>query len=293
MKNSMNKRFFLVAAILFAASSINVSLAKDAGVIDMHAHVLLPGQERSLNPSTPGSPEELKKQMKAAGVDMAGIMSMVPKDNMEVTRAYNDFILAQAKENDEFFAIASVHPLDGADAITEIERVAKAGAKGLKIHPFFQGFDPGHADVAAVVKVAGDNGLAVIMDSISADDGDSTGKFVNLALANPQTKIVLAHTAGARFHEMILFAVFAKGPYYKNNVYFDLSATAELYANSPRQDELMWTIREIGIDQFMFGSDFPVFDIKPAKDTMDDYGFSKEELTKIYSTNARKVFGLD
>jgi len=262
-------------------------------VIDTHAHVLLPGQELSLNPSTPGSIVELKRQMSESGVAMAGIMSMVPKGDMDVTRTYNNYILEQSKKDPKLFAIASVHPLDGDDAVGEVIRVSKLGAKAIKLHPFYQGFDPADPTVAAVVKAAGDNGMAVIMDSISADDGDSTGKFVNLAITNPQTKIVLAHMAGARFHEMILFAVFAKGPYYKNNVYFDLSAIAELYVDSPRQDELMWTMRQIGIDQFMFASDFPVFNLKPAKDTMDKYGFSKEELQKLYHDNAVRVFGLD
>ncbi len=282
----------LILFLTLGLTAVTGAVTAKGQVIDSHAHVLLPGQELSLNPSTPGSIEELKRQMKEAGVSMAGIMSMVPKGNMEVTRTYNDFILQQAKESDALFPIASVHPLDGDEAVAEVVRVAKLGAKAIKLHPFFQGFDPGHASVAAVVKAAGDNGAAVIMDSISADDGDSTGKFINLALANPQTKIVLAHMAGARFHEMILFSVFAKGPYYKNNVYFDMSGTAELYANSPRQEELMWTMREIGMDQFLFASDFPVFDIKPAKQTMDEYGFTKDELQKLYYDNAVNVFGL-
>ncbi len=261
-------------------------------VVDTHAHILLPGQELSLNPSTPGSPEELLKQMEAAGVTTCGIMSMVPKDNLDITREHNDYILKLAKENEAFFPICSVHPLDGEAAVKEVERVAGLGARAIKLHPFFQGFDPANPNVNAVVAAAGKFGLAVIFDSISASDGGATGKFVDLALANPNTKIVLAHMAGTKFHEMLLFAVFAKGPYYKNNVYFDLSAIAELYVDSPRQDELMWTMRQIGIKQFLFASDFPVFDLKPAKEVLDRYGFTQEELQLLFHDNAVQVFGL-
>ena len=261
-------------------------------IIDTHAHILLPGQELSLNPSTPGTPEELKKQMKEARISTCGIMSMVAKGNIPVMKQHNDYILKLAKESSEFFPICSVHPLDGQAALDEVERVANLGAKAIKLHPFFQGFDPANLNVNAIVSTAGKHGIAVIFDSISASDGGATGKFIDLALANPNTKIILAHMRGTQFHETLLFSVFAKGPYYKNNVYFDMSAIADLYVDSPRQDELMWTMRQIGMDQFLFASDFPVFNLKSARDVMDSYGFTQQELQKIYHDNALHVFGL-
>ncbi len=297
-------RIILIIPIIFLILSCDSNTAKEEmppeapatitieNIIDTHAHILLPGQELSLNPSTPGSPDELKKQMEASGISMCGIMSMVAKDNLDVMREHNDYILKLAQENTEFFPICSVHPLDGEAAVAEVERVAGLGAKGLKLHPFFQGFDPADPKVYAVVAAAGKFGLPVIFDSISASDGGATGKFVDMALANPNTKIILAHMRGTQFPETLLFSVFAKGPFYKNNVFFDMSAVADLYYESPKQEELMWTMREIGIDQFLFASDFPVFDLKPAREVMDEYGFSKEELQKLYHDNAIKIFDL-
>ena len=275
-----------------AENIVEVSKVSIENIIDTHAHIQLPGQELSLNPSTAASPNELKKQMEASGISTCGIMSMVPKGNMEITRQHNDYILKLAKDNSEFFPICSVHPLDGKDALDEIERVANLGAKAIKVHPFYQGFELTDPNVNNVLAAAGKFGLSVIFDSISASDGGATGKFVDLALANPNTKIVLAHMRGTQFHETLLFAVFAKGPFYKKNVYFDMSAIADLYIDSPRQDELMWTMREIGIDQFLFASDFPVFNLKPALETMNKYGFTQEELQKMYHDNAIKVFNL-
>jgi len=91
---------------------------------------------------------------------------------------------------------------------------------------------------------------------------------------------------------MILFAVFAKGPFYNNNVYFDLSAVIEIYANSPRQEDLLWTMREIGMDQFLFASDFPIFDLAETKKLVDEFGFTEEEKIKLYRDNAINVFEL-
>jgi len=54
----------------------------------------------------------------------------------------------------------------------------------------------------------------------------------------------------------------------------------------------MWTIREIGIEYFLFGSDFPVFDLKPSRRVLEKYGFKKKELQQIFHDNAVKLFGL-
>ena len=43
-----------------------------------------------------------------------------------------------------------------------------------------------------------------------------------------------------------------------SSVYFDLSAIALLYADSPVAPELAWTIRKTGVEYFLFGSDWPV-----------------------------------
>ncbi len=285
-------KHFLCASICAAFTfGSSLSVAQDQ-IIDSHAHLLPPGMERALNPNVDASVIELRRQMKEAGVTKAGIFAMVQKADPNAMRSYNDFILKTAAESDDFFAVPSVHPLDGEIAVEEVKRVAAMGAKALKLHPFYQGFKIDDPRVNAVVKAAGEAGIPVIFDSISASDGGATGKFVDLAIANPEAKIVLAHMAGYRFSEMILFAVFAKGPFYNNNVYFDLSATAQMYANSPRTDELLWTIREIGIDQFLFASDFPVFDLKPARDAIESYDFTPDELQKLMHDNAVNVFGL-
>jgi len=279
--------------ILFSLSALTSNLAAQTQIIDTHAHIMLPGQERAFNPNVDGTVEELRSQMDDSGVTMAGIMSIVPRDNTEVMQVYNNHILKLAADTDEFFPIVSVHPLDGQSAIDELERVAELGAKALKLHPFFQGFDVADPKVLAVAKKAGEKGLPVIFDSISASDGGMVGKFVDIAIANPDTTFVLAHMGGYRFHEMILFAVFAKGPFYNNNVFFDLSAVIEIYADSPRQEDLLWTMREIGMDQFLFASDFPIFNLNKTRKLVDSFGFTDEEKQKLYHDNAVKVFGLD
>jgi len=66
----------------------------------------------------------------------------------------------------------------------------------------------------------------------------------NLAVNTPGTKFVFAHMGATnfRFWNTILFARTAKD-FYKDNIYFDISATVTLVAGSPIKSEFVWTIR--------------------------------------------------
>ncbi len=45
-------------------------------------------------------------------------------------------------------------------------------------------------------------------------------------------------------------------PYYTRNLWFDLSATAHFFADSPYEEQLVWVARQIGTDRLLFGSDW-------------------------------------
>src|SRR5690348_4620101 len=105
-------------------------------IIDTHAHLSFDDEERDFNEKVPASETELLKQMASAGVQRAGIITIARKGELERTRKNNDRLIAIAKANPErFFPICSVHPDDGAAAIAELERIAKLGVKGIKLHP--------------------------------------------------------------------------------------------------------------------------------------------------------------
>jgi hypothetical protein len=40
-----------------------------------------------------------------------------------------------------------------------------------------------------------------------------------------------------------------------DNIYFDISAIMVLVADSPIEDEFVWTMRNIGMDRLLLGSD--------------------------------------
>jgi len=163
----------------------------------------------------------------------------------------------------------------------------KLGFKVLKLHPHTQKFDPSDPRVLAVVTRAGDQGMIVLMDNFNIIPGDSE-KLFNLALAAPETKFIFAHLGGMnfRFWNVIRAARTAKG-LYADNIYFDIAGTTVLLKDSLIRDEFVWTIRGVGVDHVLLGSDFPQFTLAETLAAFEELNLTAEEKKKIRYQNAR------
>lgn len=211
----------------------------------------------------------------------------------ERIRESNDSLIALARKYPAMLPVATVHPYDGEIALSELQRVASRGVKLLKIHPHTQKFDASDPRVLALVKLAGELGVVVLMDNANILPGDSE-KLFNLALAAPSTRFIFAHLGGLnfRFWNILKAARTAEG-LFGNNIYFDISATVALVADSPVEEEFVWTIRNVGVDHVLLGSDFPQYSLEQNVSALNRLGLSDAEMAKIKSENARKLFQLE
>lgn len=280
------KPLLFAAALLLAA----VPAAAQDKVFDVHVH-LHAGAE---------SFQAYDAQNRAAGVDAAAFGAMwfggpnqALAGQIEATRAANDALIALAAGNPRMLPIATVHPYDGGDALAELDRVAGLGIKVLKIHPHTQRFEVADRRVAALVRRAGELGVTVLIDNAGIVPNDTENLF-NLALANPDTTFVFAHMGGLdfRFWNILAMARTAEG-LFAENVYFDISATVTLASGSPIEDEFVWTMRNVGIDRLLLGSDFPQLSLAQTLAALDGLNLTAEEKAKIRYENARSLFGLE
>lgn len=265
----------------------------DGPIIDVHAH-LRTGADDGLAPSQPEGTAALRALEQAAGVTRAGLIVIARAGAIEDTRRRNDAVIAAARDSDGFFfAVASVHPADGEAALAELDRVAAAGVRMIKLHPNTQRFALDAPELAAVVDRAAALGLVLLFDAYSPFDADQIGKFLMLAVQHPTARIVLAHLGAVRFHELAVFGMVRRFAWYPNNVWFDLSVVAAFYADSPYRDELTWVIRAVGIDHVLFGSDWPVDDPALAVDAVRRLGLDAAEQRKVFHDNAASLLRLD
>jgi predicted TIM-barrel fold metal-dependent hydrolase len=207
-------------------------------------------------------------------------------------RASNDAVIALAAKHPYMMPIVTVHPYDGPAAVAELERVAARGIKVLKLHPHTQKFDPVDPRVLTLVRRSGDLGVIALIDNANILPGDSE-KLFNLALMAPKTKFIFAHLGAMnfRFWNMLKAARTAEG-LFGDNIYFDISAIAVLVADSPIEDEFVWTIRNVGIDHVLLGSDYPQYSLEQNVSALDRLALGESEKAKIRYENARALFGL-
>jgi uncharacterized protein len=265
------------------------SAAANDDVIDTHVH-LWNGEE---------SLAEYRAKLKAAGlsVERFGAMwfggpNQARAGNPADISARNDALIALAKDHPDMIPIATVHPYDGEAALAEVTRVAARGVKLLKIHPHTQGFDAADPRVLALVQHAGAAGMVVLLDNAGIVPADNE-KLFNLALAAPKTRFIFAHMGGLgfRFWNILALARTAEG-LFGENIYFDISASVILAADSPIEDEYVWTIRNVGIDQVLIASDYPQISLAKTLEAFDKLDFTEEERAKIRSGNAKRLLGL-
>ena len=279
-------RVFLVGAAL--AAFVQVAAAQSP-IFDSHVH-LWKGEE---------SLQAYEEQVKKAHLEVAGIGAMWfggPNQALagkpDEIRAGNDGIIALAAKHAKVLPIATVHPYDGPAAVTELERVVAKGIKVLKIHPHTQKFDPDDPRVLTLVQRAGQLGVIVLMDNANILPGDSE-KLFNLALKAPKTRFIFAHLGAMNFRFWnILKAVRTAENLFADNINFDISAIVAMVADSPIEDEFVWTIRNVGIDHVLLGSDYPQFSLEQDVTALGNLPLTDSERAKIRYENARALFGL-
>src|SRR5262245_21590207 len=272
-----------LAALLLVLSHLS---AAQEPVFDLHVH-LRNGAE---------SIEEYEAQITSAkrqvttfgGMWFGGPHQALRGDVAHI-RAQNDALIALASKHPEMLPIATVHPYDGQAALDELTRVTGRGVKVLKLHPHTQKFDVADPRVLKLVQQAGALGVVVLIDNANIIAGDSERLF-DLAVRAPKTKFLFAHMGGLnfRFWNVLALARTAKD-FFMDNIYFDISGTVVLAAGSPIEKEFVWTLRNVGIDRVLLGSDYPQFSLAQTLDALERLDLDDSEKARIRYTNALRL----
>jgi predicted TIM-barrel fold metal-dependent hydrolase len=272
-----------------AVALLAQAAAAQSPLFDSHVH-LWNGEE---------SLHAFEEQLKDGRLEVTGVGAMWfggPNQALagrpNAIRAGNDGIIAVAANHPKIVPIATVHPYDGPAAVAELERVAAKGLKVLKLHPHTQKFDPDDPRVLPLVQRACELGVIVIIDNANILPGDSE-KLFNLALNAPKTKFIFAHMGAMafRFWNILKAARTAQG-LFGDNIYFDIAAIVVLVADSPIEDEFVWTMRNVGIDHVLLGSDYPQYSLEQNLSALVRLDLDESEKAKIRYENARALFGL-
>ncbi len=260
-------------------------------ILDVHTHPQLGADP--LMGSRPHRAEDYRDAIGKLDVRAAGALVIARSGDPRGTRALNDQILRLAEtSHGRFFPVCSVHPHDGIAAKREVVRVARAGARALKLHPNTQAFDVADPKVRETVRAAAKANLPVLFDAYSPFDANQPGKFVRLAMEVPESRLILAHAHGPSFPSLLVYEVLARYPWWKRNVWIDLSATGPLLSGGPFAAQFLWVLRKLGTDRLLFGSDYPLDDPICAVRGIAQLGLTRTELAQVFFSNAHDLLGV-
>jgi len=257
-------------------------------IIDTHTHPMVSERQQML--AEPHPAVDYLDRIAGLGIERAAALVIAPRGDLALTRELNDAVLALGRQHDGFFfPVCSVHPDDEEDALAELERVASAGARWLKLHPNTQELDVADERVATVVRRAAELSLTILFDAYSPFDPAQPGKFVNLAIKVPEARLVLAHAHGAGFASLLAYEVLSRYPWWPRRVWIDISVTGALLADGPYAEQFVWVLRKVGTDRILFGSDYPFDDPRKAVEAVARLGFTEEERRAILYENASQL----
>jgi uncharacterized protein len=209
----------------------------------------------------------------------------------------NDFVAGCARDHpDAFLGFASVDPLKGAAAVTELERsVRDLDLRGLKVHPTAQAFRPDDERFYPLWETAAGLGIPVTVHTGTTGLGAGMpgGGRMKLAWSRPiyldavaadfpELQIVMAHPAWPWQDEQLAVAL------HKPNTWIDLSGW------SPRRfaPELVREIKGRLQDRVLFGTDYPFLRHEQWLNAFAELGVSDDVTEKVLLRNAQRLLGL-
>jgi uncharacterized protein len=244
-----------------------------AAVTDIHAHPPLPEFLRDGGGAyvraaeayfhTRFEPVGLDAMMKQYGEWGIGRAVLLGWDGLRATGlpAFPNDLLAQAvREHPGFFVgFAGVDPLR-ASALDELDRCARLGLRGVKLHPTGQDFVPDDPATFAFWRRCEDLGLVALVHTGST--GLGAGAPGGLGLRLEPSRPIHLDAVAARFPRLQIIAAHAGWPWHeellaiamhKANVWVDVSGWVPRYLPGVVWDYTNGPLKQ----KMLFGSDYP------------------------------------
>lgn len=215
----------------------------DYPIIDAHAH---PYFNRDCPLTGPRDYDQYQQEISGAGISFfCGTCNIRNDGTMpDVVEKENETVL-QWREHfgERFYPGVNIHPKYPEASIAAVKHFYDMGFRWVgEIAGYVQGYrEYATPELAKILDVVSELGMLLNLHPSNFDDLD------RLLTRHPRLKIVIAHPGTIGCDASYTLA--EKHP----NAYFDLSGQGLL-----RWHMLRWGIDRIGVERFLFGTDFPV-----------------------------------
>ncbi len=234
--------------------------------------------------------EDLIDNMDSEGIDISVALN-IGWSTHELCRETNTYIMeAVSRYPDRLVGFCSVQPLAREEAINELERCIRGGAKGIgELRCDTQGFDlADEAIMSPIVKVAMRYGLVILTHASEPVGHSYSGKgtitpdtLYRFIQNFPDLDLVCAHWGGG----LPFYALMPEVAKTLSNVYFDTAASPLLY----RDDIFKHVVEIVGADKVLFGSDYPLIGQSRIIKSIRALDLSEEAKKRILGENAQRI----
>ena len=278
-------------------------------VVDFHTHILPPqmrerredylrrdsafAQMYSSPKAEIATADELLASMERAEVHTSVVLGFAWSEQ-ELCREHNEYLLeAAARSGGRLVPFCAVQPRAGDDALAEIERCVRGGARGLgELRPESQGYslDQGAGDILAGAALRHD---LVLLFHVSEPVGHTyPGKsglgldaFYRFVSCHQGLTAVGAHWAGG----LPFYALMPEVREALANIYVDTAATPFLYGPAIYRQ----VAELVGSERILFGSDYPLISQRRQRQAIEDsLGDDEDGRRLILGENACRLLRL-
>jgi uncharacterized protein len=257
-------------------------------IIDAHAHVHT--EAGGLGEKQDASVDVFLNEFDASPLDAAVLLPIEPM-------IPTDFVFDVVEQRPgKLYGFGSVDPKTDPSCVAALENLADAhDIRGLKLHPRRQGLSCADLPVLKpLVEKATQFELPVLIDSFPYGKGamrDDTLEMVEaLSEAVPQARLIIAHMGGVRILDALILA---RTSY---TIFLDLSLIYAVYQGSHIEDDVFYSIRRIGADRCLYGSDYPDVGLSDSYEAMrgalDARGFSASDQDYLFGKTASELLGI-
>jgi predicted TIM-barrel fold metal-dependent hydrolase len=227
-----------------------------------------------------GRTAELLESGRKAGVVKYVIFSTATTPHQ--VEAINDYIISECALHPEFIGTGTMHT-EYADFEKEIDRIYRAGVRGIKVHPDFQQFNFDDERLMPVYALLEKNNMFVITHSGDYRyDFSHPARVARVAELFPRLRIVAAHFGGWMTWEL------GRRYLVKPNVYVDTSSTIGFGGVQPVYEGL----KAFDPTHIFFGCDFPMWDHQEEVGRLLSLGLNDKLLEDIFYNNFAAFYGL-
>jgi predicted TIM-barrel fold metal-dependent hydrolase len=251
--------------------------------IDAHCHV---GNDVDGRKQTA---EDLLEIMNRCGIDHAIIFPFNELEQSHCFKNANTRIAEIMKTYPErFTGFCRLDPHDS--CVTELKRCIKdLGLKGLKLHPRAQNIQIDAPYMMPIYEQVGRSNIPLLVHTHRALKGSEPMKLLNVARTFPNVNFILGHTYSGFYSfysdesnaTSYSFGKLLELTRQQKNIYFETSFLTPAY--------LEGLVKEVGVNQIVFGSDSPYGDPCWEKLTIAELNIPESEKLKICRTNILKL----